>query len=64
MLDRHGIVVYAYGMKKTTAVRTGINLTAADLKIICKLKRQFEAEHGKQTATSVIRIALRKAVQV
>jgi hypothetical protein len=51
-------------MKKTTAVRTGINLTAVDLKIICKLKRQFEAEHGKQTATSVIRIALRKAVQV
>ena len=43
------------------AVRTGINLTAADRELIRKLKRQLEAEHGKQTVTGVIRIALRKA---
>jgi hypothetical protein len=48
-------------MKKSTAIRTGINLTAADRQIVRKLQRQFEAEHGKQTATGVIRIALRKA---
>jgi hypothetical protein len=49
------------GTKGTT--RTGFNLTAADRVVIRKLQRQFEAEYGKLTATGVIRIALRKAVQ-
>ncbi len=49
-------------MNKDT-VRTGVNLTAADRQIIRKLQRQLEAEHGKQTVTGVIRIALRKAAQ-
>jgi hypothetical protein len=50
-------------MANSSAVRTGVNLTAADRQLIRKLQRQFEAEHGKQTVTGVIRIALRKAVQ-
>ena len=48
-------------MKKKYATMN-TTLTAEDRKIICKLKRQFEPEHGKLTATGVIRIALRKAV--
>jgi hypothetical protein len=48
---------------KPKGVRTGINLTAEDRKIIGKLKRQFESEHGKLTATGVIRVALRKALK-
>jgi hypothetical protein len=50
-------------MGNKDAIRTGINLTAEDRKIIGKLKRQLEPEHGKLTATGVIRIALRKAIQ-
>ena len=41
---------------------TGISLTLGDRRLVNKLKRQFEPEHGKQTATGVIRIALRQAV--
>jgi hypothetical protein len=50
-------------MGNKDAVRTGINLTAADKQIIRRLQRQFEAEHGKQTVTGVIRISIRKAVE-
>jgi len=50
-------------MGNKDAVRTGVNLTAADRQIIRKLQRQFEAAHGKQTVTGVIRIALRKSVE-
>jgi hypothetical protein len=45
-------------MNKKPAV-TSVVLTAEDRKIICKLKRSLEPEHGKLTATGVIRIALR-----
>jgi hypothetical protein len=49
-------------MMKSNEVRTGVNLTSDDKRIIVKLKRQFEPEHGKQTVTGVIRIAIRKAL--
>jgi hypothetical protein len=42
---------------------TSVNLTAADRQLIRALKRQFEPEYGKLSATGVIRIALRKAVR-
>ena len=45
-------------MNKKPAV-TSVVLTAEDRKIICKLKRSLEPEHGKLTAIGVIRIALR-----
>jgi purine-nucleoside phosphorylase len=50
-------------MGNKDAVRTGVNLTVEDRLIIRKLKKQLQAEHGKQTVTSIIRIALRKAVR-
>jgi hypothetical protein len=43
------------------AVRTGINLTQDDKRIIRKLQKQFEPIWGKLTITGVIRIAIRKA---
>ena len=54
---------YRNGMANNGAVRAGINLTVEDKNILRKLKRQFEKEHGKQTLTGVIRIAIRKAVE-
>jgi hypothetical protein len=46
-------------MVKDNTTRIGINMTAADLKIIRKLKAAMQAEHGKLSVTAVIRIALR-----
>ena len=63
MLDKHTGWYYLIYMITKDSIRTGINLTEADKQIIRKLKRQFEPEHGKQTVTGVIRIALRKALR-
>jgi len=63
LLDKDSEALYIYLMVTNRATITSVNLTTEDRKIICKLKRQFEPEHGKLTATGVIRIALRQAVR-
>jgi hypothetical protein len=43
---------------------TTVALTTTDRQLIKELQKRFEPEHGKQSVTGVIRIALRKAAQV
>jgi hypothetical protein len=43
-------------MNKTTS----ITFSPEDRRIIAKLKKMLEPDHGKQTTVGVIRIALRK----
>lgn len=50
-------------MATKDATRTGINLTAEDRKVLRKLQKQFEPEHGKLTVTGTIRVAIRKVPQ-
>jgi hypothetical protein len=42
---------------------TTVQFSSVDLRIIARLKRKYESEHGKLTVSGVIRIALRKALQ-
>ena len=50
-------------MKKEATTRVGVNFTAADLRMLRKLKAQLEAERGKLSMTAVLRIVIRQAVQ-
>ena len=44
-------------------VVTTVGLTEADMRIICKLGKKYEPEHGKQSNSGVVRIAIRKALK-